>query len=95
MTCYFHLLEITMRDHVRGKRHLRLVPQYEMQKKNAQHSVFVRGFDKATTKSELQAYFSKFGNIDSLYLESEKVQVFSVKTQNVLPKVKTRHTLLL
>lgn len=64
-----------MQDHVKGKKHLRLADIQRRQQQQAERSVYVRGFAYGTKDSTLKNFFSKFGALDNVFLDRERVSL--------------------
>ena len=63
-----------MKEHMKGKKHLRLAGLQERQQSVSERSIYVRGFPYSATENSLKKYFTRFGQIKSCFLEKEKVQ---------------------
>ena len=62
-----------MKDHVKGKKHLRMADIVNRQKRQAERSIFVRGFSYGTKEITLQKLFSNYGPVDLVFIDRERV----------------------
>ena len=60
--------------HNNGKKHLQLLKCRAERQVCAERSIYVRGFCHTTSlENDLNDYFSKFGNVSSIFVDKEKV----------------------
>ncbi|XP_071103920.1 speckle targeted PIP5K1A-regulated poly(A) polymerase-like [Haliotis cracherodii] len=64
--------EEAMKDHVKGKRHIRVIEACKLRQKQASLTVFTKGFSDDTTEDELRTYFSKFGKVEKIFMEYKR-----------------------
>ncbi|XP_046575347.1 speckle targeted PIP5K1A-regulated poly(A) polymerase-like [Haliotis rubra] len=64
--------EEAMKDHVKGKRHMRVIEASKQRQKQASLTVFTKGFSDETTEDELRTYFSKFGKVEKIFMEYKR-----------------------
>jgi len=62
-----------MTSHLQGKRHRRLFEEQRKRREEAECSIFVRGFPPTTSPQQLHMFFSGFGAVTNVFLESERV----------------------
>ncbi|XP_069501297.1 speckle targeted PIP5K1A-regulated poly(A) polymerase isoform X2 [Ambystoma mexicanum] len=63
----------SLEDHVKGKKHRKLVEVRERRRSQEEKSVFVSGFRKDTSEQELLDHFQGFGPVASIVIDKEKV----------------------
>ncbi|NXL69085.1 STPAP polymerase, partial [Chordeiles acutipennis] len=59
-------------DHLRGKKHRRLRNLRAERRSQERRSLFVSGFARGTSGSELSGYFSTFGDVAAVVMDKEK-----------------------
>ncbi|XP_076456171.1 LOW QUALITY PROTEIN: uncharacterized protein LOC143290532 [Babylonia areolata] len=64
--------EVTMRDHVKGRRHQQALGALERRKAMARNSLYCHGFPAAIPHSELRSYFQRFGPVTRIMVETQK-----------------------
>ncbi|XP_067685867.1 speckle targeted PIP5K1A-regulated poly(A) polymerase-like [Haliotis asinina] len=64
--------EEAMKDHLKGKRHMRVIEDCKQRQKRARLTVFTKGFSDETTEDELRTYFSKFGKVEKIFMEYKR-----------------------
>ena len=72
----FPILEKAVEDHLKGKKHLRLVSLQESRQQQTQRSIFVGGLSRINGEVQLGDYFSKFGDVARIIIDKDKVKLF-------------------
>ncbi|XP_078516719.1 speckle targeted PIP5K1A-regulated poly(A) polymerase [Lissotriton helveticus] len=62
----------SLEDHVKGKKHRKLVEVRERRRNQEEKSVFVSGFRKDTSEQEILDHFQGFGPVASIVMDKEK-----------------------
>ena len=63
----------SMQYHLGGKRHQNAIKFWEERQKQAEISLFVRGYPIGTTEEELWEYFSQYGRVTKVTIVKPKV----------------------
>ena len=66
--------EVTMRDHVKGRRHQQALVAVERRKALARNSLYCHGFPPSTSQAALQSYFQVFGVVTRIMVETHRVR---------------------
>lgn len=62
-------------EHLRGKKHRRLRSLRAERRAQEQRSLFVSGFARGTSDTELAEYFGAFGEVAAVVMDKEKVGI--------------------
>uniref|UniRef100_UPI00398F3EDF speckle targeted PIP5K1A-regulated poly(A) polymerase isoform X2 n=1 Tax=Pristiophorus japonicus TaxID=55135 RepID=UPI00398F3EDF len=62
----------TLNDHLKGKKHQKLLSVRTTRKSQQEKSVFVSGFPKGTSNLEITDYFQNFGVVASVIMDKDK-----------------------
>ena len=62
-----------MKQHVEGKRHKKMESIKEERENSAVRSIFVSGIKKETFVKQIEEHFAKFGKINKIIQDQEKV----------------------
>ncbi|XP_067825080.1 speckle targeted PIP5K1A-regulated poly(A) polymerase [Heptranchias perlo] len=62
----------SLNDHLKGKKHQKLLSVRTTRKSQQEKSVFVSGFHKGTSKLEITDYFQNFGTVASVIMDKDK-----------------------
>ncbi|XP_069760748.1 speckle targeted PIP5K1A-regulated poly(A) polymerase isoform X2 [Narcine bancroftii] len=63
----------TLNDHIKGKKHQKLLSVRRTRKLQQERSVFVSGFQKGMSNLEITDYFQKFGTVANVIMDKDKV----------------------
>ncbi|CAM2116974.1 speckle targeted PIP5K1A-regulated poly(A) polymerase isoform X1 [Caretta caretta] len=79
----------SLQDHLQGKKHQRLESLRAKRQDQELRSVFVSGFHKGTSASELSEYFQAFGDVASVVMDKDKgvYAIVELQDQEVMEKV--------
>ncbi|KAK7092447.1 uncharacterized protein [Littorina saxatilis] len=64
--------EVTMHDHVKGRRHQQALGAVERRKAQARNSLYCHGFPPSTPNAALRSYFQQFGNVTRIMVETQR-----------------------
>ncbi|XP_051894356.1 speckle targeted PIP5K1A-regulated poly(A) polymerase [Pristis pectinata] len=62
----------TLNEHIKGKKHQKLLSVRNTRKLQQEKSVFVSGFQKGTSNLEITDYFQSFGTVASVIMDKDK-----------------------
>ncbi|XP_033646926.1 speckle targeted PIP5K1A-regulated poly(A) polymerase-like [Asterias rubens] len=74
--------EKAVEDHLKGKKHLRLVSLQESRQQQTQRSIFVGGLSRINGEVQLGDYFSKFGDVARIIIDKDKAHFAIVEFKN-------------
>ncbi|KAL8616419.1 hypothetical protein ACOMHN_041022 [Nucella lapillus] len=64
--------EVSMRDHVKGRRHQQTLGAMERRKAMARNSLYCHGFPPSIPTADLRTYFQRFGPVTRIMVETQK-----------------------
>jgi len=67
------LLGPTLNEHLKGKKHQKLLSVRTDRKSQQEKSLFVSGFHKGTSNLEITDYFQTFGTVANVIMDKDKV----------------------
>ncbi|XP_026572142.1 speckle targeted PIP5K1A-regulated poly(A) polymerase isoform X2 [Pseudonaja textilis] len=76
-------------DHLRGKKHQRLENLRSVRQSQELRSIFVSGFQKGTTATELSTYFETYGKVINVVMDKDKgvYAIVELQDEEILQKV--------
>ncbi|XP_077996923.1 speckle targeted PIP5K1A-regulated poly(A) polymerase-like [Glandiceps talaboti] len=89
-TCNVFLnTEKVLQDHLKGKKHTKLVSLIKYRKEQEEKSIFVRGFDKGTSELQLIDYFSTYGPVSNVIFDKDKGRyaIIELESHDVVEKI--------